>query len=240
LLRVSCGHATWPLGPFGVAVSSLVDSHMTSAGDRRQNSQRMISRPCEQDTVKTATIEIVDHGRGPQLSTRRITVQDLLPHFRDGASNEEIRRWIPALGDDEIALLKDFIRDHYEKVLRTEQEIKAYHDRMRAAQPPWTRATDHLSIEERRALLREQLAQRQAEKLGADEYSWMKTSMGTPSTCRGSFFHLHGAISVPCSTCALPHSRRSALPSARRTSRFGSSASTRNATSSLTTQPGHA
>ena len=119
--------------------------------------------------MKTETIQIVDHGRGPQLSTSRITVQDLLPYYRDGVPNEEIRRWIPLLTDDEIALLKDYIRDHYQEVLETEKEIKAYHDRMRAAQPAWTRANDHLSIEERKALLREKLAQRQAEKNGADD-----------------------------------------------------------------------
>jgi len=119
--------------------------------------------------MKTETIQIVDHGRGPQLSTSRITVQDLLPYYRDGVSNEEIRRWIPSLTDDEIALLKDYIRAHYEEVLQSEREIKAYHDRMRAAQPAWTRANDHLSIEERKALLRKKLAHREAEKNGADD-----------------------------------------------------------------------
>ena len=119
--------------------------------------------------MKTETIQIVDHGRGPQLSSSRITVQDLLPYHRDGVSNDEIRRWIPSLTDDEIAVLKDYIRDHYEGVLQTEKEIKAYHDRMRAEKPAWTRANDHLSIEERRTLLREKLAQRKAEKNGADD-----------------------------------------------------------------------
>jgi uncharacterized protein (DUF433 family) len=119
--------------------------------------------------MKTETIQIVDRGRGPQLSSCRITVQDLLPYYRDGASNDEIRQWIPSLTEDEIAVLKDYIRDHYAEVLQTEQEIKAYHDRMRAAQPAWTRANDHLSIEERRALLREKLTQRKAERNGADD-----------------------------------------------------------------------
>jgi len=119
--------------------------------------------------MKTETIEIVDNGRGPQLSSSRITVQDLLPYYRDGVSNDEIRRWIPALADDEIAVLKDYIRDHYEEVLENEKEIKAYHDRMRAAQPFWTRANDQLSIEERRALLREKLTHGKAERNGADD-----------------------------------------------------------------------
>jgi uncharacterized protein YeeX (DUF496 family) len=125
--------------------------------------------PAERAAVKTETIEIVDHGRGPQLSTKRITVQDLLPYYREGASNEEIRRWIPSMTDDEIARLKDFIREHFDEVIQAEKEIKAYHDRMRAAQPAWTRANDHLSIEERRALLKAKLAQRKAEKNGADD-----------------------------------------------------------------------
>jgi uncharacterized protein (DUF433 family) len=118
--------------------------------------------------MKTATLQIVDHGRGPQLSSSRITVQDILPYYRDGACNEAIRRWIPTLTDDEIAVLRDYIRDHHEEVLQTEKEIKAYHDRMRVAQPAWTRANDHLSVAERQNLLREKLAQRKAEQKGAD------------------------------------------------------------------------
>src|SRR5262249_30279453 len=114
------------------------------------------------------TIKIVDRGRGPQLSTSRITVQDLLPYYREGAANEEIRRWIPSLADEEIAVLSDYIRRHYEEVLQTEKEIKAYHDRMRAEQPAWTRANDQLSLEDRKTLLRERLAQRKAESNGAD------------------------------------------------------------------------
>ena len=66
--------------------------------------------------MKTEAIQLVDHGRGPQLSTCRITVQDLLPYYRDAAASDEIRRWIPSLTDDEIAVLKDYIRDHYAEV----------------------------------------------------------------------------------------------------------------------------
>lgn len=120
--------------------------------------------------MKSETIQIVDHGRGPQLSSSRITVQDVLPYYRDGASNDEIRRWIPSLTDDEIAVLKDYIGTHYQEVLHTEKEIKAYHDRMRAVQPAWTRANDHLSIDERRARLLEKLMQRKVEQNGADDW----------------------------------------------------------------------
>ena len=118
--------------------------------------------------MKTEAIQIVDRGRGPQLSSSRITVQDLLPYYRERASNDEIRRWIPSLSNEEIALLTAYIRDHYDQVLQAEREIKAYHERMRAMQPAWTRAGDHLSLEQRRALLREKLARRKTGKNGAD------------------------------------------------------------------------
>jgi hypothetical protein len=117
--------------------------------------------------MNTERLQIVDHGRGPQLSTCRITAQDLLPYYREGASNDQIRRWIPSLSDDELALLKDYIRDHFEEVLQAEKDIKAYHDRMRAQQPAWTRANDSLSLEERRALMRKKLAERKAGANGA-------------------------------------------------------------------------
>ena len=118
--------------------------------------------------MDTNGVQIVDHGRGPQLSTSRITVQDLLPYYRDGASNEEIFRWIPSLTDTEITVLMDYIGEHYQEVLQTENRIKELHDRMRAAQPGWTRANDSLSIEQRRTLLREKLTQRKAGVNGAD------------------------------------------------------------------------
>jgi hypothetical protein len=117
--------------------------------------------------MKTDTLQIVDIGRGPQLSTGRISAQDLLPYYREGASNDEIRRWIPSLSDDEITLLKDYIRDHLEEIVEAEKDIKAYHDRMRAQQPAWTRANDALSLEERRALMRQKLAERKEGSNGA-------------------------------------------------------------------------
>ena len=42
-------------------------------------------------------IEIVDRGRSPQLSTSRITVQDLVPYFQRNLGCEEILAIVPAL-----------------------------------------------------------------------------------------------------------------------------------------------
>src|SRR6266478_180425 len=57
-------------------------------------------------------IHLVDRGRGLQLSTSRISVQDLVPYFQEGCSYEEIIRWIPTLTHEEIAVAEGYYREH--------------------------------------------------------------------------------------------------------------------------------
>jgi len=57
-------------------------------------------------------IHLVDRGRGLQLSTCRITVQDLVPYFQEGCSYEQIIRWIPTLTVEEIAVVERYYRAH--------------------------------------------------------------------------------------------------------------------------------
>ena len=64
----------------------------------------------------TNDITIVDSGRGPQLSTSRITVLDLVPYFQAGCADAEIIRWIPTLSHEEIAIVERFYRDHKEEL----------------------------------------------------------------------------------------------------------------------------
>ena len=61
-------------------------------------------------------IEIVNRGRGLQLSTSRVTVQDLVPYFQQGASYDEIIRWIPTLTPEEIAVVERYYRDNKEEL----------------------------------------------------------------------------------------------------------------------------
>lgn len=57
-------------------------------------------------------IQIVDRGRGLQLSTSRITVQDLVPYFQRGCSHDEIIHWIPSLSPEEIKVVERYYREH--------------------------------------------------------------------------------------------------------------------------------
>lgn len=71
----------------------------------------------------TATIEIVDRGRGPQLSTHRVTVQDVLPYVREGSTNDQIREEVAELSDEEIDALRGYIQDNYQEVADLERRI---------------------------------------------------------------------------------------------------------------------
>src|SRR5438105_10443693 len=70
-------------------------------------------------------IHLVDRGRGLQLSTSRITVQDLVPYFQEGCSFEEILRWIPALTAEEIAVVERYYRDHQQELEEEDRLIRA-------------------------------------------------------------------------------------------------------------------
>ena len=74
--------------------------------------------------MKTETIQIIDRGRGPQLSTSRVTVQDLVPYFQDGCAYDEIIRWIPTLSAEEIAVVERYYRDNQEKLDEEDRLIR--------------------------------------------------------------------------------------------------------------------
>lgn len=69
-------------------------------------------------------ITIVDRGRGLQLSTSRVTVQDLVPYFQDACSAEDIIRWIPTLSAEEIAVVERYYRAHREKLDEEDRQIR--------------------------------------------------------------------------------------------------------------------
>jgi len=74
------------------------------------------------------TIEIVDRGRGWQLSTSRITVQDLVPYFQDGCTHEEILRAMPSLTRDEIAVVDEYYRRHRAALDEEDRRIRERND----------------------------------------------------------------------------------------------------------------
>jgi uncharacterized protein (DUF433 family) len=116
--------------------------------------------------MKTATIEIVDRGRGPQLSTSRITVMDLVRYFHKDNAYEEITRWIPTLTHEEIGVIERYYLDHkaeFDEMERRANERRAEQIRLQRLQFPELKGTK----EEQMATLRSRLEARKQEKNGA-------------------------------------------------------------------------
>lgn len=88
--------------------------------------------------VVKKNLTLVDRGRGLQLSTHRVTVQDLVPYFQEGCSHEEILRWIPTLTHDEISFVKNYYREHKHEL----DEVPVFTIRA-AAEKQRLRSRDH-------------------------------------------------------------------------------------------------
>jgi uncharacterized protein (DUF433 family) len=72
-----------------------------------------------------AEVQIVDRGRGPQLSTSRITVQDLVPYFQQKYTHQEILEIMPVLTAEEIQAVERYVQDHHEAVMEQDRCIRA-------------------------------------------------------------------------------------------------------------------
>jgi uncharacterized protein (DUF433 family) len=71
----------------------------------------------------TKKIEIVDRGRGPQLSTSRITVQDVVPYLTD-YSCDEIMELMPVLTVEGIAAIQEYVEENYAAVMEQDRRIR--------------------------------------------------------------------------------------------------------------------
>jgi uncharacterized protein (DUF433 family) len=76
------------------------------------------------NVMDTKKIELVNRGRGLQLSTIRVTVQDLVPYFQEGCSHEEILRWIPDLTVEEIQVVENYYREHQAELDEQDRRIR--------------------------------------------------------------------------------------------------------------------
>src|SRR5438105_2473190 len=97
-----------------------------------------------ENVMKTETIEIVDRGRGPQLSTTRITVLDIFYRLHRGDGWEEIHHSMPTLTRAEFDVVTDYVNKHHEELVekdrlaeeRTERRMAEQHARGGIFAPP--------------------------------------------------------------------------------------------------------
>ena len=104
-------------------------------------------------------MQLVDRGRGLQLSTSRVTVQDLVPYFQEGCSHDEIVRWIPTLTHEEIAFVERYYREHQEELDEEDRLIRERSSQRK--NPEWVEKMLEEARAERLAIT-ERLRQEQA------------------------------------------------------------------------------
>jgi uncharacterized protein (DUF433 family) len=96
-------------------------------------------------------IQIVDRGRGLQLSTSRVTVQDLVPYFQEGCCYDEIVRWIPTLSHEEIAIVERYYQEHKDELDEEDRLIREQSSRRK--NPAWVEKVLEEAHAERLALM---------------------------------------------------------------------------------------
>jgi hypothetical protein len=120
--------------------------------------------------MKTETIEIVDYGRGPQLSTIRITVMDIFYWLNRGHGWDVVHECMPTLTREEFDVVMEYVNQHREELIEkdrraeewVQQKIAEQHARGGIFAPP----DESLTQEQRVEQLREKLRKRIAEKNG--------------------------------------------------------------------------
>src|ERR1700722_17267565 len=85
-------------------------------------------------SMKTETIEIVDRGRGPQLSTTRITVLDVFYWIHRGYGWEEISDLLPTLSLEEISVVKDYVAKHHAELVEKDRLAEEFKEKRIAEQ----------------------------------------------------------------------------------------------------------
>lgn len=71
-----------------------------------------------------AEITIINKGRGPQLSTSRITVQDIFPYFQLNYTYDQIRQIMPSLSVAEIRAVERYVDEHRKEVMEEDRRIR--------------------------------------------------------------------------------------------------------------------
>jgi hypothetical protein len=84
------------------------------------------------ERTMSENISIVDRGRGPQLSTSRLTVMDVFYYLHRGYDFEFIQRAMPALTRSEFDVVTAYVHSHRDELADKERRIEEYQERCRA------------------------------------------------------------------------------------------------------------
>ena len=117
--------------------------------------------------MKTETVEIVDHGRGPQLATSRIAVLDVFYYLHRGYDFDFVQRAMPSLTREDFDTIVAYSNDHKDELIEQDRRAEAFHTRGMEAQHAkggiFAASELNLTTEERVAKLKEKMKAKLAE-----------------------------------------------------------------------------
>jgi uncharacterized protein (DUF433 family) len=76
--------------------------------------------------MNTKAIEIVDGGRGPQLSTTRITVLDIFYYLHRGYSFDAIQQIMPTLSRVEFDVVLQYVKTHEDELAEKDRQAEEF------------------------------------------------------------------------------------------------------------------
>jgi mitochondrial fission protein ELM1 len=111
--------------------------------------------------MKTESPQIVDRGRGPQLSTSRITVLDVFYYLHRGYDFDVVHYAMPSLTREEFDLVVLYVKDHHDELAdrdrKAEEFIRKGIEAQRARGGIFADSDEDLTTEQRVARLREKM-----------------------------------------------------------------------------------
>ena len=115
--------------------------------------------------MKIETIEIVDDGRGPQLSTTRITVLDIFYYLHRGYDFDAIQQIMPTLSRAEFDVVAEYVKTHHDELVEKDRKAEEFIRRGMAEQK--THEIDEgMPVKERALRLKKKMLERLKETNG--------------------------------------------------------------------------
>src|SRR5271155_5698771 len=76
--------------------------------------------------MQTTIVSIIDRGRGPQLSTTRITVLDVFYYLHRGHDFDAIKQVMPTLSRQEFDVVVEYVNAHRNELVEKDREAEEF------------------------------------------------------------------------------------------------------------------
>ncbi|MFO0965387.1 MAG: DUF433 domain-containing protein [Gemmataceae bacterium] len=121
--------------------------------------------------MATRAVEIVDRGRGPQLSTSRITVLDVFYYLHRGYDWTFVHEAMPSLSREQFDAIVAYVKEHHDELVERDRRADEFQRRAIEAQRArggiFAEAEEGLTTEERVTRLKEKLRKKLEEQNGS-------------------------------------------------------------------------